>query len=418
MKTSRSIRVFQTETQYNNVKNTFEYPTVAYVRDTDTVHYMAMALREKYKKKYLTFEALESGTFTLTIPANINSTYMTSVSYSTDNGTTWVTTQVDNTLQTITTPTITAGNKVLWKGVGKQMAKGTSSNDFSYFSSTGNFNVSGNVMSLLYGDNFQNNTSFNSGSYYNFANIFENATKLTDAVKLILPATTLESSCYEYMFYGCTSLTTAPELPATTLATYCYYQMFYGCTSLTTAPELPATTLANNCYQKMFQGCTSLTTAPELPATTLANICYYQMFYGCTSLTTAPELPATTLANNCYNQMFSGCTGLTTAPELPATTLESSCYYSMFQNCTGLTTAPELPATTLARNCYSYMFQNCSSLNYIKAMFTTTPGNSYTNNWVNGVAATGTFVKNSAAQWNVTGVNGVPSGWTVQTAAS
>ena len=34
------------------------------------------------------------------------------------------------------------------------------------------------------------------------------------------------------MFYGCTSLTTAPELPATSLADNCYYHMFYGCSSL------------------------------------------------------------------------------------------------------------------------------------------------------------------------------------------
>ena len=34
------------------------------------------------------------------------------------------------------------------------------------------------------------------------------------------------------MFYGCTSLTTAPELPATTLATNCYYYMFCNCTKL------------------------------------------------------------------------------------------------------------------------------------------------------------------------------------------
>ena len=30
--------------------------------------------------------------------------------------------------------------------------------------------------------------------------------------------------------------------------TNCYYNLFYGCTSLTTAPELPATTLASGCY--------------------------------------------------------------------------------------------------------------------------------------------------------------------------
>ena len=33
-------------------------------------------------------------------------------------------------------------------------------------------------------------------------------------------------------------------------------------------------------------------------------------------------------------------------------------------------------------------------------------------------AATGIFVKNSAAQWNVSGANGIPEGWTVETASS
>ena len=50
-------------------------------------------------------------------------------------------------------------------------------------------------------------------------------------------------------------------------------------------------------------------------------------------------------------------------------------------------------------------------------MFTTTPGTD-TMNWVDGVASTGTFVKNSAATWNVTGVYGIPSGWTVETASA
>jgi hypothetical protein len=106
------------------------------------------------------------------------------------------------------------------------------------------------------------------------------------------------------------------------------------------------------------------------------------------------------------------------APELPATALTNWCYFSMFYGCTSLTTAPELPATTLAQSCYSDMFYGCTSLNYIKAMFTTTPSSSYTNNWVSGVSTTGTFVKNSAATWTTTGNNGVPRGWTVQTASA
>ena len=222
-------------------------------------------------------------------------------------------------------------------------------------------------------------------------------------------------ACYN-MFKNCTGLTNAPRLPATTLANYCYSDMFSGCTSLTNAPELPATTLASYCYNNMFSGCTGLTNAPELPATTVINSCYRGMFSGCTSLTNAPRLPATTLENYCYCDMFKNCTGLTNAPELPATTLANYCYSYMFSGCTGLTTAPELPATTLTDSCYSYMFRGCTSLNYIKAMFLTTPSSSYTENWTNNVSSTGTFVKNASASWDVTGVNGIPKNWTVETA--
>ena len=147
---------------------------------------------------------------------------------------------------------------------------------------------------------------------------------------------TMASHCYYHMFYGCTSLTQAPELPAMTLADYCYYSMFCDCTSLTQAPELPATTLAERCYYQMFYGCTSLTQVPELPAMTLADYCYRGMFYNCTSLTKASALPATTLANSCYMAMFYGCTSLTQVPALPATTLANRCYYGMFHGCTNL----------------------------------------------------------------------------------
>lgn len=113
--------------------------------------------------------------------------------------------------------------------------------------------------------------------------------------------------------------------------------------------------------------------------------------------------------------MFSECTGLTTAPKLPATTLANNCYSYMFYWCTSLTTAPELPATTLKALCYDYMFYGCRSLNYIKAMFLTTPSTDYTNNWTSNVSSTGIFVKNKSASWDVTGVNGIPQNWTVET---
>lgn len=118
-----------------------------------------------------------------------------------------------------------------------------------------------------------------------------------------------------------------------------------------------------------------------------------------------------------FYSLFANCTSLVTAPQLPSMILVAWCYGYMFSGCTSLVIAPELPAKSLVTSCYNHMFQNCSNLNYIKAMFTTTPSARYTRYWLSGVKATGTFVKNLAANWTTTGEHGVPKGWTIQTAA-
>ena len=380
-------------------------------------------------EKPLTFEVLSDGNIEFASKSYSSVTW--SLSYKKNN---------ENWSEQLNTFTISVikGDVVQFKGINAQLNDGT--NKAKGFKATASFNVYGNSMSLSYGDDFIGKTE-SVGS--DFCKLFSGCSNLIDASKLILPITNIKNSCYSQMFMncgnlitapelpatsvgrygygemfaGCTSLAVAPKLPATTLNDYCYYAMFRGCTSLTTAPELPATYLAPYCYYVMFNGCTGLTISPELPATTLANYCYQNMFSNCTSLTIAQELPATTLATGCYASMFYECTSLTTAPELPATTLVNSCYSSMFQGCTGLTTAPELPAITLATSCYASMFYNCTNLSYIKAMFTTTPSSNYTTNWVSGVASAGTFVKNANAAWTTTGVNGIPTGWTVETAS-
>ena len=116
--------------------------------------------------------------------------------------------------------------------------------------------------------------------------------------------------------------------------------------------------------------------------------------------------------------MFMNCTSLETLPSdfLPATTLANSCYMGMFQECPLLLQAPELPATNLARSCYYAMFHGCTSLNYIKMLATDISANVCLDYWVDGVSSTGTFVKSKDATWNVTGKNGIPEGWTVETA--
>ena len=129
------------------------------------------------------------------------------------------------------------------------------------------------------------------------------------------------------------------------------------------------------------------------------------------------QLPATTLSTGCYQYMFQRCYYLTTAPELPATALEDFCYRGMFYECYSLTTAPELPATILAPVCYETMFMSCGNLNYIKCLATDISAEDCTRYWVDHVAASGTFIKNtSMTNWSA-GRNGVPLYWTIQDAS-
>ena len=331
-------------------------PYVAYIEDADRIDWNSKEIVD-YTTEYLTFNILSAGTINWTAS---DSSVTRTIEYKLNDGE-W-TSITSNTGSSAPTITVNSGDKIQFRGSNTQYATGFSKYN-SFSDSTASFEVEGNIMSLIYGDNFKNNSTISSTN--TFYSLFKNCVNLVSAENLVLPATSLKSLCYG--------------------------SMFYGCASLTKAPKLPATTLAGNCYVQMFSNCTSLTVAPELPATDLKNYCYNNMFYGCTSLITAPSvLPATTLANNC-------------------------CSY-MFFNCSSLTTAPELPATTLATQCYDNIFCGCRSLNYIKCLATDISAYGCTYNWVNGVAATGTFVKNpNMTSWG-TGDSGIPNGWTVQDA--
>lgn len=152
----------------------------------------------------------------------------------------------------------------------------------------------------------------------------------------------------------------------------------------------------------------------ELPYI-LSYSCFQGLFYDCAELLYPPKLLAHHLTNSCYYAMFRGCTKLAIAPELPATILATGCYQQMFHSCTSLVNAPDLPAERLVSNCYHSMFYVCTSLKYIKCMTLDALSASFNGAWVYGVRAGGTFVKNSAADWEDTyGANAIPTGWTVE----
>lgn len=265
--TDTDIQDWAVEVKYLSVSgiscpsNTYTQPTV-----TDG-EVLGVDSWEKVPR-YFQFKAVNAGTFQFS---------KAGLSYSTDMGQTW-TALAANTA----TPSIAANSYIFWKS--NTAMTPTESEGIGTFSATGAFDAYGNIMSLLYGDNGDEQTSLSAYSYA-FTNLFKDNTYLRKGRYMSMPATTLSEKCYNGMFKGCTNMTNAPELPATTLAT------------------------------------------------------------------------------GCYNEIFKGC----------------------------------------------------SSLKYIKALFLTTPSDTYTADWVNGVASDGTFVKNSSASWNVTGNNGIPSSWTVET---
>ena len=236
----KHITLFDTTTQCNNA--TLDLPNVSLTLDNMEVHYNPYI---DYSKQYLTCVALEDGTISFNIWKNMGTDMITSISYSTDDGNTWTTTNnVNNKEEHLQIDVnVSEGDKILWKGNAQQL--GYYDEYYynyvgSFFSSDCEFNAEGNVMSLLYGDNFIGKTTLEED--YVFAYLFfdydgEYSCSVVNASNLVLPATTLADYCYSNMFNGCTALTTAPQLPATTLADYCYRERFQNCTSLTTAPE-------------------------------------------------------------------------------------------------------------------------------------------------------------------------------------
>ena len=199
----------------------------------------------------LTFEAKEAkATVTFTETTTLS---LYPLEYNVYDGEGWKS-YTSGTVVTLTN----VGDKVSFRGTNATYATGDARENGCNFSCYAGCYVYGNIMSLVDEDNFATTTTLKAN--YAFAGLFARNDHLYNHADktLLLPATTLSYYCYINMFFGCTGLTTAPELPATTLLKDCYNGMFSGCTSLTKAPVLPATTLAEGCYYIMFQGCENL----------------------------------------------------------------------------------------------------------------------------------------------------------------
>ena len=237
---------------------------------------------------YLKLEIVSGGTLRY---YTSSSSYTKPISFSKDDGTTWTTISAQTGGRDIA---VSVGDKILFKGTNNGYGMYPTLSAYTNIRGTAKFNLSGNILSLIYGDNFEGQTTV--PSEYQFHMFFKDS-GVVNASGLTLPSV---------------------------VKTSCYRRMFEGCGSLVSAPALPATTLAQDCYEGMFIGCTNLAAAPALPATALENMCYYGMFYNCISLTSAPVLPATTLPVSCYGYMFQNCSSLNYIKCLATNLVDSS----------------------------------------------------------------------------------------------
>ena len=137
-----------------------------------------------YSKRYFTVQAVNGAAY---VGDSLG------VYYSIDSGTTWV-----------------GGGIYLYENQ-SAWVKGTSitSDSNHHFSvPLGKIKAYGNVMSLLYGDDFIGKKTINNWAAFNC--LFLDCVNLLSVGNLVLPATSLTENCYRFMFGGCTSLTTAP----------------------------------------------------------------------------------------------------------------------------------------------------------------------------------------------------------------
>ena len=272
------------------------------------------------------------------------------------------------TSSTLTNVTLEENTKIYFKTTINSQSYDTNISVISFYNNQFIKTTGGNIMSLVYGDNFKNETSVDLNYSNLFAELFSNCSSLKSAKHLVLPIEHVPEYGYNYMFADCSSLVYAPE-------------------------EISATILEDYACENMFSNCTSLIYAPEILTVKAYDYAMDAMFASCESLKYVPDL----------HIMFCG---------------ESTCE-QMFVNCTSLERAPKIPILTLTSYCCDGMFSGCENLKYIDAAFMDAPSSSTNSNWVEEVAATGTFVKNVNADWNeasVRGDNGVPQGWTVITA--
>lgn len=253
------IRKFETDSEYQANKTQLEEQGLylSYTQQTDkTVLYYEkkqypMPYDNEYVDQYLTIEALEENTNVEIILGNNFEQRSMIEFYTSWNGGPWQKYQlpyISGPSQYIGVSLSEIGTKLYLKAKVRNydvtFNSGIGLNPAEYnweikIKPRNNVKVYGNIMSMVYGDKFQNKTRMPNSTTMIFHNMFADS-HFTDVENLMLPCVELQPYLYADMFKG-SGITKSPILPAEILTTGCYNRMFYNCSSLNTIKCLNTT---------------------------------------------------------------------------------------------------------------------------------------------------------------------------------
>lgn len=205
-------------TDPDNHRGVNEIPTGWYVADMNYDY-------SPYDDMYLTFESLaNNNTFTYHYDTSYNNI---PIQYSIDNGKTWTLLSSD-----IASPVRNKGQKIMWKR-SSALPSLDETDDSDNFTSTGKFNVYGNITSLTHGDDFR---KYKYTSPYSYHLVFYNCSNLISAknLRILVKPSNNDKGKLFALFNGCTQLVEGPELiyPFVETDTLIFESLFNGCDSL------------------------------------------------------------------------------------------------------------------------------------------------------------------------------------------
>ena len=150
-----------------------------------------------------------------------------------------------------------------------------------------------------------------------------------------------------YMFYGCTSLISLPDISNWNMDDVTDITgMFASCTSLSLLSDISNwNTSSITDMSILFAQCSSLTSIPDISKWDTSNVKKMTtMFAGCSKLSTLPDISKWNMSNVVdISSMLSGCSSLLLLPEISLWNTSNVINMNyLFSNCSSLSSFPDI----------------------------------------------------------------------------